>query len=314
MDIITTSERCWFIILVRNMTEVIMGKYKIITDSCIDLPDQLAKELELEVIPMSVMVEGKVYYNHLDERDISFKDFYSLLREKKNATTAQLNPENFKVVWEDYLKEGTDILQISFSSALSGTYKASLMAKSEMEELYPERKIVVIDSKAASMGQGLLLYLSSHKKQEGLDIDKLAKWVEDNKLKVSHLFTVNDLNHLKRGGRLSSGRAFLGTLINIKPLLHVDSEGRLVQYGMARGRIQSLNKLISRIEETIVDPQDQEVFISHGDCIQDVEYVEKEIKKRLGVKAVRSHYIGPVIGSHSGPGTIAIFYLGNDRI
>lgn len=290
-----------------------MAKYKIVTDSCIDLPDALAKELDLEVIPLSVMIEGKVYYNHLDERDISFKAFYGLLREKRNATTAQLNPEHFKEVWGGLLEKGYDILSISFSSVLSGTYKASLMAKSEIEEQYPERKIITIDSKCASMGQGLLLYLASSKKKEGMTIDKLAKWVEDNKQRVSHLFTVDDLNHLKRGGRLSSGRAFLGTLINIKPLLHVDSLGRLVQFGMARGRIHSLNKLLARMEETIESPEEQEVFISHGDCVDDVKYLESEITKRFKVKGVRTHYIGPVIGSHSGPGTVALFYLGKDR-
>lgn len=290
-----------------------MGKYKIVTDSCIDLPAELAKKQGLEVIPLSVMVEGKVYYDHLDERDISYKDFYGLLREKRKATTAQLNPEHFKEGWEGLLKEGYDILSVSFSGALSGTYQASLTAKSEMEAKYPERKIITIDSRSASMGQGLLLFLASERQKAGMSLDDLAKWVEDNKLRVVHLFTVDDLNHLKRGGRLSFGRAFLGTLIKIKPLLHVDSLGRLVQLGMARGRIHALNKLLSRMETTIDKPEEQEIFISHGDCIEDVEYLETEIKKRLKVKEVRSNYVGPVIGSHSGPGTIAIFYLGNDR-
>ncbi len=290
-----------------------MSKYKIVTDSCIDLPDQLAKELELEVIPLSVMIDGKVYYNHLDGRDIGFKDFYRLLREKHNATTAQLNPEHFKAVFEPLLEAGTDILSLSFSSALSGTYQSSLSAKAELEKAYPGRKILTIDSKCASMGQGLLVYLAAKERQKGLSLDKLAKWVEATKDKVSHLFTVDDLNHLKRGGRLSSSKAMLGTLLNVKPLLHVNLEGKLVQAGKARGRIQALNKLVARMEATIENPQGQEVFISHGDCQEDVDYLTKEIKNRLKVKAVRANYIGPVIGSHSGPGTIAIFYLGSDR-
>ncbi|MDD3957727.1 MAG: DegV family protein [Candidatus Izemoplasmatales bacterium] len=290
-----------------------MSDYRIVTDSCIDLTDQLAKEIDVDVIPLTVMVKDHIYTNYLDEREISFKDFYHLLRQKHVPTTSQLNPEHFKAVWEPLLEAGQDILNISFSSALSGTYESSVKARDELKKQYPDRTIVVLDSLSASMGQGLLVFLAAAEKKSGKNLQEVAKWVEDNRLKVSHLFTVDDLNHLKRGGRLSFGRALLGSIINIKPLLHVDDQGRLVQTGMARGRRHALNKMVERMIETIENPWEQDIFISHGDCMVDVEYLKEQISKRINVKGFVTSYVGPVIGSHSGPGTLAFFYLGKDR-
>jgi len=290
-----------------------MSNYKIITDSCIDLPDNVAKELDLVVIPLSVLMDGKTFFNYLDEREITFQAFYERLREKAMPSTSQLNPAEFEEAFEKELEQGNDILSISFSSALSGTYASSVTARDKLQKKYPNRKIITIDSLSASMGQGLLVYYAANLKKQGVGIEEVAAWVENNKLKLSHLFTVNDLNFLRRGGRLSSGKAILGTIINIKPLLHVSTSGKLVPVGQARGRRQALNKMIERMRLTIENPRDQLVMISHGDCIEDVDYLKEQIAEKIPVKDIIFNYIGPVIGAHSGPSTIALFYLGNDR-
>ncbi len=290
-----------------------MQKFKIVTDSCVDLPAEMAKSLDLIVLPLSVTIEDKSYRNYLDEREIKFKDFYQLLRERRIAKTSQVNPEQYIEVIEPLLEEGYDILLVTFSSALSGTYQSSLVAKSELQEKYPHRKILIIDSLCASMGQGLLLKYLAEQKEQNASLEELVLWAEKNKQRLCHLFTVGDLNHLRRGGRLSYAKAFLGTLLKIKPLLHVDMGGRLVQTGAVRGRRQALNKMIERMIQTIENPEKQEIFISHGDCLDDVIYVVDRINESIKVKNVVFNYVGPVIGSHSGVDTLAIFYLGNDR-
>lgn len=295
------------------MEDLEVSKFKIITDSCIDLPEKLATDLDLVVIPLSVIVDGKNYHNYLDEREITFKEFYQMLREHKETSTSQINPEKYIEVMEPLIKDGYDILLIAFSSALSGTYQSSLIAKEDLLEKYPTSNICVVDSTCASMGQGLLLTYAANLKKQGMTLDELTKWVENNKSKMCHLFTVGDLNHLRRGGRLSYGKAFLGTLLKIKPLLHVDMAGRLVQTGAVRGRRQAFNKMIERMIETIENPEEQLIYISHGDCIEDVLYIKDRIVEELKVKDVIFNYVGPVIGSHSGIDTVAIFYFGNDR-
>jgi DegV family protein with EDD domain len=290
-----------------------MQKFKIVTDSCVDLTAEMAKALDLVVLPLSVTIEEKSYRNYLDEREIKFKDFYQMLRDKKTATTSQVNPENYITAIEPFLEEGYDILLVTFSSALSGTYQASLIAKSELLEKYPHGKILIIDSLCASMGQGLLLKYLADMKQQNASLEELVLWAEKNKQRMCHLFTVGDLNHLRRGGRLSYAKAFLGTLLKIKPLLHVDMGGRLVQTGAVRGRRQALNKMVERMVQTIENPEEQEIFISHGDCLDDVIYVIDRIHEFMKVKNIVFNYVGPVIGSHSGIDTLAIFYLGNDR-
>ncbi len=290
-------------------------KYKLFTDSCIDLPDQLAKRLEIEVLPLKVTVKGKEYSNYLDNREITPEQFYNLLREQNTASTAQLNPHDFIEKFTPVLDEGFDILYISFSSALSGTYNSSIIAKKELEEKYKTSKIEVIDSLSASMGQGLLVTLAANKKLQGLSIDELVKYVNDIKLDISHLFTVSDLGHLRRGGRLSASSLVLGNLLNIKPLLHVNTLGELKVYGKARGRFKSLNNLISRMEETFDKERNEIIYISHGDCLEDAIYVRDNIIKKFGLKeeSFLINPIGPVIGAHSGVNTLAIFYIGNER-
>src|SRR5690554_3313473 len=256
---------------------IFMAKYIIMTDSCVDLPESIVNDLGVEVIPLSVNIEGKDYYNYLDERDIKYKEFYSLLRDNIVPTTAQINPNRFIEFMETYLKQDYDILYIAFSSALSGTYNSSQLAKEELNERFPNKKIRIVDSLCASMGQGLLVTYAAKMKNEGKNIEDVAKWVEINKKKICHLFTVGDLNYLRRGGRLSYSKAILGTILKIKPLLHVNDEGKLVQTGATRGKIKALKKMVERMKDTIINPETQVVYISHGDCKEEVKVLKELI-------------------------------------
>ncbi|PKK94855.1 MAG: fatty acid-binding protein DegV [Tenericutes bacterium HGW-Tenericutes-5] len=290
-------------------------KYQLFSDSCVDIPHSLAVELELEVLPLKVTVKGKEYANYLDFREIEPKVFYDLLREQNTASTAQLNPNDFVESFTPFLEKGYDILHLSFSSALSGSYNSSLIAKKELEEKYPERKIEIIDTLAASMGQGLLVTLAAREKQNGKSLEDLKNYVIDLRLRISHLFTVSDLGHLRRGGRLSASSMVLGNLLNIKPLLHVNDLGQLKVYEKSRGRFKSLNSLVHRMEETIDKENCKLIYISHGDCLEDAIYVRDLVKDKLGFKDDQFliNPIGPVIGAHSGVNTLAIFYIGNER-
>lgn len=287
--------------------------YVILTDSCSDLTVEQLKSMDISVIPLSVEVEGKTYFNYPDERDISFKDFYDLLREKKVAKTSMVGIGQFMEFFEPYLRSGKDVLYIGFSSALSGTYNSAHLAAKELEQTYPERKIVTIDSKAASMGLGLLLYYAFLGKKDGKTINQLTAYVESIKMKITHLFTVDDLGTLMRGGRLSATSHMLGTLLKVKPILHVSPEGKLVPIHKVRGRKHSLARMIELTQEYIDSSFEQVIFISHGDCIEEAKLVGEELKKLLKVKEVVYSYVGPVIGAHSGPGTIAVFFQGFKR-
>lgn len=291
-----------------------MADYVIITDSCVDLPYETIRELDVDYIPLSVKVEEEVYLNYLDEREISFSEFYQKLNDKKKTKTTQANPEDFIRLMRPYLAQGKDILSISLSSALSGTYNSSRLAREDLLEIFPERKIILIDSLAASMGQGLLVTYAAKMRKEGKSIEEVAEWAENNKQRIAHLFTVDDLNFLRRGGRLSLIPALLGTILRVKPLLHVSKEGRLTVEGKARGRSHAIERIFERMLETIEKPEEQIIYISHGDCLDDALLLKEKIEKALPVKEIKINYIGPVIGSHSGPGTLALFYMGNDRM
>lgn len=290
-----------------------MNDFILATDSSIDLTKEMADDLGLEVIPLSVLIEDKVYFNYLDGRDIKVEDFYQLVREHKKMSTSQVTTNEFKDFFTSFLDKGKDVIYISFSSALSGTYSGAIQTQSELVKLYPKQKLIVLDSLCASMGQGLLLTYVSRLKKAGKSIDEIAKWVEENKTNVCHLFTVGDLDQLRRGGRLSATTAFIGNLLSIKPLLHVSLEGKLVQAGKIYGRKRSLDALVNSMVNSIVAPEGQTVYISHGDCYEDALFVKEAIMKRLPVKEIIINYVGPVIGSHSGIGTIAIFYMGKER-
>ncbi len=291
-----------------------MSDFKIITDSTSDLPSGLVEELELHVIPMLFTVDGKDYLNTPDERQLYSHDFYEMLRAGKTSTTTQINIEVFKEEMRPYLEKGLDVLYLGFSSGLSSTFNSARLAAAELTEDFPDRKIIIVDTLAASMGEGLLVYHAAMKKKQGMSLEETAAFVEENKLHLAHWFTVDDLNHLKRGGRVSGAAALIGTMLNIKPVLHVDDEGHLIPVDKVRGRRNSLAELVSHMEKTALSPGEQTVFISHGDAPEDAQYVEKLVRERFGVKTVYINPIGPVIGTHSGPGTVALFFLASKRL
>ncbi|WP_444658823.1 DegV family protein [Caproiciproducens sp. R2] len=290
-----------------------MNDFVIVTDSSCDLTAEMARDLELTVLPLSFNLAEKEYRNYLDGRELSFQEFYRCIRAGESCTTSAVNVEAFSGAMEPILQSGKDVLCIAFSSGLSNTCNAAQMACKELAAKYPERRVYAVDTLCASLGQGLLIYHAVQQKRGGKNIDEVRDWLEENKLHLCHWFTVEDLNHLKRGGRISATTALIGTMLNIKPVLHVDDEGHLVNVGKARGRRASLTALIDHMEETAIDPASQVVFISHGDSQEDADYVAEQVKSRFGVKTVVTNYVGPVIGAHSGPGTIALFFLGTHR-
>lgn len=284
--------------------------YRILTDSCCDFPEKLYGELNVAKIALTVNFRG---VEHLDFSDDSLKDMYAGLRAGEPATTAAANPDGWGKAMEPILAEGHDLLVMAFSSGLSTTYQSAVIAADEMREKYPQRDIRVVDTLCASLGQGLLVWYACKKRDEGLSLAELHTWVEENKLHLCHRFTVDDLMYLKRGGRISAATALVGTMLNIKPVLHVDDEGHLINVGKARGRKASINALADKMGELRGDYDNSTVFICHGDCIEDAEYLAKTVKERFGVKEVLIGYTGAVIGSHSGPGTLALFFMGIHR-
>ena len=291
-----------------------MPDYKITTDSTTDITPELVDELELHVIPMIFTVDGKDYRNTPDNKDLDPHEFYEMLRNGKQSLTTQINGETFKDEVRPFLDNGLDVLHLCFSSGLSSTYNSIRLAAEDLLEEYPDRKIIIVDTLAASMGEGLIVYHAGVLRKQGKSIDEVAAGVEENKLKLAHWFTVDDLNFLKRGGRLSGAAAFFGTVLNIKPVLHIDDEGHLIPIDKIRGRRKSLECLVDHMAKTAVNPSEQVIFISHGDALEDAQYVEKLVRERFGVKTVYMNHIGPVIGSHSGPGTVALFFLAEKRL
>ncbi len=287
--------------------------YVIVTDSSCDLPAELAQELELAVLPLTLTLGGKEYANYLDGREIGFSEFYGRIRQGEAAVTAAANVESYLSLAEPILQAGKDILLLVFSSGLSSTYQVSLLAAEELSQKYPQRKILPVDTLCASMGQGLLVYLAARQRGEGKSLQEVRDWVEKEKYHLCHWFTVDDLMYLKRGGRLNAATALVGTALGIKPVLHIDNEGHLINMGKARGRRASLTALVDKMAELAVEPQGQVAFISHGDCLEDAKAVEQMLKQRLGVKKVIISYVGPVIGAHTGPGVVALFFLGKER-
>lgn len=290
-----------------------MGNYQIITDSTADLTSALIEELDVQVIPLCYMMEGKTYHNIPGGGEMDDPTFYQKLRAGALSTTTQVNSEEFLQVFTPLLEAGKDVLYIAFSSGLSGTYQSAMLAREELKERFPDRRLEVFDSLCASMGEGLLVYYAAKLRSEGKSLDQVLSWLKENALHLCHWFTVDDLNHLKRGGRVSTATAVVGTILNIKPVLHVDNAGHLIPVAKVRGRKQSLDAIVKRMEETAINPAEQMVFISHGDCVEDARYVEQQIREKLGIQQVKIGFIGPVIGAHSGPGTVALFFLGKER-
>ncbi len=290
-----------------------MKDYCIITDATSDMPVALIEQMNITVIPMSFEIAGMNYLHYPDGRELSPASFYQMLRSGETATTAQINFTEYFDCFERIFKQKKDILYICFSSALSSTYQSSLMAAKELMEKYPDRRIFCIDSLCASAGEGMLAYYAVLKKNEGYDIDRLREWVLDQRHQLCHWFTVADLGHLKRGGRISQVAATLGTALSIKPILHVDKKGQLTCIGKVRGRQKSIEALITQMENTCISPQEQVVFIAHGDCIDDATHLAATIKSRLQVKDVVITHIGPIIGSHTGADALTLFFFGTER-
>ena len=290
-----------------------MAEYTIITDSSCDLPDNVAAELELKVVPLSLTMEGKQYLNTTDERGIPDQELYARLRAGAMAKTSAANAGSFVAVMEPELQAGRDVLYIGFSSALSATCSVGANVGRELMERYPERKVYTVDSLCASLGQGLFVYLLAQKKREGMELEALRDYAEDLKLHICHWFTVEDLQFLRRGGRVSAAAAVIGSILSIKPVMHVDNEGMLIPVSKVRGRKASLRAIADKVKETMLDRPDQTLFISHGDCEEDARLIAEMIKERTGLELNVLNYVGPVIGSHSGPGTIAVFFIGKER-
>lgn len=284
----------------------------IITDSCSDLPLWYVKQRNIPIINYTFNFRGKDYKDDFGQ-SISYSEFYNDVRNGEMPTTSQVNSQVFIDCFTKYIEKNTSIIYLSFSSALTGTFNNVLLARQILLEKYPNADISIIDTLSASMGQGLLVHYALDLLDQGASKQEIVDWVENNKLKLAHWFTVEDLGHLKRGGRLSSTAAFVGTILNIKPVLHVDNGGRLVPVIKAKGRKKSLKTLIEKMDETIVEPEKQTIFISHGDSIDDANYVAELIRERFPVKDIIINHIGPVIGSHAGPGTIALFFMARER-
>lgn len=287
-----------------------MREFVITADSTVDLPKEYLAENNNTILSLSYMLEDKTYE---DMHGLSPEEVYEKIRKGALPTTSQINPEQAREAFEKIIKEGKDILHIGFSSGLSGSYNSARIAAEELEEEYPDAKIIVVDSLCASMGEGLLLYKVNEMKKHGKSLEETGRWAEDNKLHVCHNFTVDDLNHLHRGGRVSKATAVLGTMVNIKPVMHVDKEGHLVPVGKVRGRKKSLISLVDRMVEQIEGYDNDMVMISHGDCREEAEYVAQLVKEKTGISQIMINFVGPVIGTHSGPGTMALFFMGKER-
>ena len=287
-----------------------MNNYVILTDSSCDLSKELATELGVSMLSLEILFEDGTTKRN-DEVDV--KEFYQKLRGKQKITTSAVSIERFSNFFEPYLAAGTDVLYLGFSSGLSGTFNAGFVASNELAEKYPDRKILTVDTLCASAGQGLLVYFAVQKKNSGATIEEVAQFVEDTRLNICHWFSVDDLVYLKRGGRISPALAFVGGLLGIKPVLHVDDEGKLVSVSKVRGRKSALSAIADQFGELAQNKSGGTVYISHGDCLNDVKILEEMLSTRYGVKVDIITDVGTVIGAHSGPGTIALFFIGKNR-
>ncbi len=289
-----------------------MSDFKIITNTTADLPTDYIQEHNLGLMVFNYTIKGETYSRG---HELDWKEFYQMMRDGNMPTTSQVNPEECRMYFEEYLKECRQLLYICFSSGLSGTYNNACLAADMIMEEHPDCKITVIDSRCASMGEGLLVHKAVMLQKAGKSMEETADWVEEHIPHLVHIFTVDDLNHLYRGGRVSRTAAVVGTVVGIKPILHVDGEGHLIPIQKVRGRKKSLHALVDYMAEKMGSYRDENdiVFISHGDALEDAEAVRDEVKERFGIDSFLMNHIGPTIGAHSGPGTIALFFMGESR-
>ncbi|MBE6647665.1 MAG: DegV family protein [Ruminococcaceae bacterium] len=287
-----------------------MKEYVIVTDSSCDLPKRLVAEWGIETLSLEVTIDGVgTFLNH----EIEPEKFYGYLRDKRPVKTSAANMDRFCELFERLVKEGKDIIYIGFSTGLSATYSAGKNAAEDIMEKYPEAKILTVDSLCAALGQGLLIKYAVDKKNEGATIEELAEYVKETVPKLAHWFTVEDLFFLKRGGRVSAATAVMGTVLQIKPVMHVDDAGKLINVAKARGRDASIKALVAKMKETAIDPEKQTVYICHGDCYDDAKKLADMVTAEFGITDILIDYVGPVIGAHSGPGTLALFFLASQR-
>ncbi len=287
--------------------------FKIVTDSCANLTDAQIKEYGVEIISLKYYVEDTPYESYIKGQKIDYSDAYNILRQKGKITTSLANRDDCDKVILPILEGGEDVLVLAFSSGLSGTCQNIINSAEDYREMFPERKIIVVDTLSASMGEGLLVHYAVQLKNQGKTMEEVAEWVEQNKLKLCHVFTLDDLFFLKRGGRLSGTGAIVGSLMNIKPLMYVANDGKLYVTGKARGRKAAIKHLVDSVGEKGVDVENQDIFIVHGDCEEEAKIIGEEVKKRYNVKNIVYNCLDPVIVSHSGPGTLAIFFIGEER-
>ena len=288
--------------------------FEIVTDSSSNLVEEMIDDFGLHVLPLTFMVDGEEYQSYLKGQHTDLKQFYTMMREGKVITTSLPNLAESEALMRGLLEQGRDILYLGFSSGLSGTFEATELLMRDLAAEFPERTLCAVDTLAASGGEGLLVWHAVQRARAGAPIGEVRDWVEENKLHLAHWFTVDDLMFLFRGGRVSKTAAWAGTMLNIKPVMHVDDEGHLIPLEKVRGRKKSLNALVDHMEKSAVQPIDQQmVFITHGDCLEEAEYVADQVKERFGVKEVVINYVDPVIGAHSGPGTMALFFLADKR-
>lgn len=287
--------------------------FKIVSDSCANLTDEIIDKFDLTILPLTFMVDGKQHTSYKKREKSNLPKFYKMMREGKVVTTSLPNLVDSKKEIEKILEGGEDVLLIAFSSGLSGTYTAIDLICKELASKYEDRKIMTVDTLAAAAGQGMLVWMAAEMRDDGESIETVHKWLEDNKLHLAHWFTVDDLHFLERGGRVSKTAAFAGTVLNIKPVLHVDDEGHLIPMEKVRGRKKSIDALVTHMQETMVEPYDYKVLISHGDCLEDAETLAKRVKEKTGVSDIHINCLDPVIGAHSGPSTLALFYLATSR-
>lgn len=288
-----------------------MQDYVLFTDSTTDLSPALIEEMDAVVMPLSFTLNDKSYQNHPDGREMPMADFYTALRSGGTSTTSQLTMETLRKAFAPVLEQGKDVLYLAFSSGLSGTYQTACITAQDLMEQYPGRRVVCVDTLQASMGEGLLTFEAALLRKQGKSLDEVTDYVRTQGQSYCAWFTVEDLMFLKRGGRVSGAAAVAGTLLGIKPVLHVDREGKLIPMEKVRGRRASLDALVKHYKDGVLDKTGT-VFISHGDCLADAQYVADKIRA-IGAGRIELNMIGPVIGAHSGPGTVALFYRGTNR-
>lgn len=287
-----------------------MREFVITADSTVDLPKEWLEEKGVQILSLSYIIDGETYS---DMNGLSHKEFFARIKSGSMPTTSQINPDEAKAAFEKIIKEGKDILHLGFSSGLSGSYNSERIASEDLKEEYPEAEVRVIDTLCASMGQGLLLYKALELKEQGKSLSEIADWIEENKLHICHNVTVDDLYHLHRGGRVSKATAIVGTMVKIKPIIHMSNEGKLAVIGKERGRKKSMAVLLDKMEKQMQGYENNVVMITHGDCEEDAEYVASQIRERFGIDNIIINGIGSVIGSHTGAGVIAVFFMGNER-